>query len=229
MILSVVLIVGFLCLCFAPSMWAKRVLRRNGGQRCDFPGTGGELARHLLRELHMPEVSVEEAAEGDDHYDSGARAVRLRRENLQGRSLAAIVVAAHEVGHAIQDRDDDPYFRARGRMAHAAAFSERLGVAAMIVSPVCGLLAGVPAIALLVFLIGFLLVAATTLLHLATLPVEWDASFNKALPMLAEGGYLQGQDLTEANRILKACAFTYVASSLSGLLNITNWLRVLLR
>ena len=229
LIIGVFLILALLFLCFAPAIWAKHVLRRNGGQRCDFPGTGGELAQHLLRELRMPEVRVEEAQDDDDHYDSGARAVRLRRENLQGRSLTAIVVAAHEVGHAIQDRDDDPYFRTRGRMAHVAALSERLGVAAMIVSPVCGLLAGVPAIALLVFLAGFLLVAATALLHLVTLPVEWDASFNKALPILADGGYLQAQDLTEARRILKACAFTYVASSLSSLLNFTNWLRVLLR
>ena len=229
MILSVFLIVSFLILCFGPSIWARHVLRRNGGQRCDFPGTGGDLARHLLRELRMSDVSVEEARDGDDHYDPGSRAIRLRRENFQGRSLTAIVVAAHEVGHAIQDHENDPYLRARGRMANVAGVSERLGVAAMILSPICGLLAGVPAIALLVFLAGFLLVAATTLLHLVTLPVEWDASFNKALPILADGGYLEGHDMSEASRILKACAFTHVASSLSGLLNITNWLRVLLR
>lgn len=229
MIVGALLIAGLLALCFLPSIWAKRVMRRNSGQRCDFPGTGGELALHLLRELRMPEVRVEEIRNGGDHYDTGARAIRLQRENLEGRSLTAIVVAAHEVGHAIQDRDNDPHLRARGRLAHVAAVTERIGVAAMIVSPVSGLLVGIPAVALLIFLAGFLSVAATAILHIMTLPVEWDASFNKALPLLAEGGYLRSEDLPEANRILKACAFTYVAASLSSLLNITNWLRILLR
>jgi Zn-dependent membrane protease YugP len=79
----------------------------------------------------------------------------------------------------------------------------------------------------LVVAIGSMLVS--TLVHLVTLPVELDASFKKALPMLEDGGYLHDGDLPHANKILKAAALTYVAASLASLLNVGRWLAVLRR
>ena len=69
--------------------------------------------------------------------------------------------------------------------------------------------------------------ASAVVIHLVTLPVEFDASFNRALPILDRGGYLPRSDLPAARRILKACALTYVASSLAGLLNLWRWIRYL--
>jgi Zn-dependent membrane protease YugP len=63
-------------------------------------------------------------------------------------------------------------------------------------------------------------------IHLVTLPVEFDASFNRALPILDRDGYLPKQDLPAARRILKACALTYVAAALVNLLNLWRWIRV---
>ena len=71
--------------------------------------------------------------------------------------------------------------------------------------------------------------AIGTLVHLVTLPVELDASFGKALPVLAKGGYLHDGDLPHARRILKAAALTYVAGSLASLLNLGRWIAVLRR
>jgi Zn-dependent membrane protease YugP len=78
-------------------------------------------------------------------------------------------------------------------------------------------------------LIGVLSMALGTIVHLVTLPVELDASYGKALPLLKEGNYLHEGDLRHAQRILKAAALTYVAGSLASLLNLGRWLAVLRR
>ena len=123
-----------LALCFLPSIWAKRVIKANAQDRSDFPGTGGELARHLLDTLNMEGVKVEAAPTNEDHFDPADKAVRLSPENLNGRSLSAVTVAAHEVGHAIQDRDDDRALANRTRLVRISAVTERIGIAAMIIS-----------------------------------------------------------------------------------------------
>ena len=87
-----------------PQLWVWYEFRRHRAERPDFPGTGGEFARYLLDATGLQAVLVERAERGD-HYDPGFRAVRLSDGNLQGRSLTAVAVAAHEVGHAIQHRD----------------------------------------------------------------------------------------------------------------------------
>lgn len=227
-VLAAIVGLGLLALIFLPSIWAKRVIKANALDRPDFPGTGGELARHLLDTLNMQGVIVEAAPKDQDHYDPTDKAVRLSPENLHGRSLTAITVAAHEVGHAIQDRDKDAALANRSRLVRISAVTERLGIGAMVISPLCSAVGG-PGLMLLVFLAGLLSVAGQAIVHLVTLPVEWDASFGKAMPILEGGGYLSSDDLPEARRILTACALTYVAASLVGLLNVARWLRVLVR
>src|ERR1041385_6131324 len=104
---------AFLALTVGPQLWIRRAMARHGDERPDFPGTGAELARHLLDEAGLTGVAVEQTAEGD-HYDPEARAVRLTAPHHDGRSVAAVAVAAHEVSHAVQ--------HARGE----AAFARRL-------------------------------------------------------------------------------------------------------
>lgn len=228
MLLAAIAVLGLLAVCFLPSIWAKRVIKANALDRADIPGTGGELARHLLDTLNLRNVRVEAAPKDEDHYDPTDKVVRLSPENLHGRSLTAVTVAAHEVGHAIQDRDDNAALATRSRLIGVAAVTERIGVGAMIISPLCSIFGG-PHLSLLLFLAGFLSVAGQAIVHLVTLPVEWDATFGKAMPILEGGGYLSADDLPEARRILTACALTYVAASLVGLLNVARWLRVLVR
>lgn len=228
MLVAAVAGLGLLVAIFLPSIWAKHVIKANALDRADIPGTGGELARHLLDTLNMQDVKVEAAPKDGDHYDPTDKAVRLGPENLDGRSLSAVTVAAHEVGHAIQDRDNDTALAMRSRLVGIAAVTERIGIGAMVLSPICSAFGG-PRLTLLLFLAGFLSVAGRAIVHLVTLPVEWDASFGKAMPVLKGGGYLSQDDLPEARRILLACALTYVAASLIGLLNVARWLRVLVR
>lgn len=223
-VLFAVALIGLLLL---PGWWAKAVLSRYAGERDDFADTGAQLARRLLGENGMPSVGVEETVQGD-HYDPMAKVVRLSKANYHGRSLTAVTVAAHEVGHAIQDHHGYAPLAWRTRLVRVAQAAEKAGSALMLMIPVLMLVTRRPASGILGFLIGAAGFLTAALVHLITLPVELDASFRRALPLLAGIGLPQ-KDLAPARRILTACAFTYVAASLSGMLNLWRWLAVLRR
>ena len=155
--------------------------------------------------------------------------MRLAEERYHGHSLTAITVAAHEVGHAIQDARGERLFRNRQTLAMLAMRGQQFGSLAMLAAPVVMLITRAPGLGLLFMGVAIGSMLLGTLMHLITLPVELDASFGKALPILDEGNYLKQGDLPHANRILKAAAFTYVAASLASLLNLGRWLAVLRR
>jgi hypothetical protein len=220
------LILLVLAVVFGPSLWAKAVLAHHADDRPDYPGTGGELARHLLDEAGLKEVALERADQGD-HYDPAAKAVRLTPDNLNGRSLTAVAVAAHEVGHALQDRDGYGPLKTRTRLVKSIGWLQRVGSIIIFATFGLGTAAQAPGLAALGVGAGIATMASAVVIHLVTLPVEFDASFNRALPILDRGGYLPRRDLPAARRILKACALTYVASSLASLLNLWRWIRFL--
>lgn len=224
----VILMILLAALIFAPGIWVRRVLAKHSGARKDFPGTGGELARHLVDHYKLDSVTVEETTEGD-HYDPLAKAVRLTRAVGEGRSLTAVVTAAHEVGHAIQDHTGYRPLAARTKFIGSAMRIEKIGSYALFAAPVVGALTGSPAVGILTLLGAVAIMGASIAVHLITLPVEFDASFNKALPILREGGYLPERDLPAARDILRACAMTYVAGSLASLLNVARWIAILRR
>jgi Zn-dependent membrane protease YugP len=213
-----------------PGLWVKRVLRKYSEppDRYREQGSGAELARHLLDRFELQQVAVEITPAGD-HYDPQAKAVRLTEDKFNGHSLTAITVAAHEVGHAIQDARGEPLFIHRQRLAKLAARGQQVGSLFMIAAPVVMLITRAPGLTLLFLVVAITSMLLGTVLHLLTLPVELDASFNKALPILKSGEYLHEQDLPHANRILRAAALTYVAASLASLLNLGRWLAVLRR
>ena len=218
----VLLLLSLLALIFGPQWWAQWTFRRYGRDREDIPGTGAELAQHLLNKMHISDVGVEQTDKGD-HYDPEARMVRLTTGNFHGRSLTVIAVAAHEVGHAIQHHRNDKMLARRSRLIRTAQRAQQFGAVAMFAIPVITLITKVPQSGLLFFLIGFSSMAMATLVHLVTLPVEWDASFNKALPLLTHGRYVTEMDARAVQRILRAAALTYVAASLASLLNLSRW------
>ena len=97
-----ILIVALLALTIIPSLWVQAVIKRYREPANRYPRTGGQTARHLLDTLGLRNV-VAEVTDGGDHYDPLAKAVRLTKDNFYGRSLTAVTIAAHEVGHAMQD------------------------------------------------------------------------------------------------------------------------------
>jgi Zn-dependent membrane protease YugP len=228
--MHVLLILLFLLLLvLGPQWWARYTFRRYAEDLPRIPGTGGELARQLLDHFEMPGISVEKTAPGGDHYDPERRTVCLSPENYDHHSLTAVAVAAHEVGHAIQHHRGDPKLALRQRLVKVAQTTQQLGAGAMFLLPVAIAITRAPAAGLIMGVIGLGSMASATLVHLVTLPVELDASFGKALPILKAGHYIQPEDETAVRRVLRAAAFTYVAGSLASLLNLARWLAFLRR
>ena len=224
----IIFIVILLAIVFGPQLWTRRVFKKYSTQRPDFQGTGGEFARHLLDLMHMGHVHVETTSSGD-HYDPMTKTVRLTPDNFDKKSLTAVTVAAHEVGHAIQDHAGYPPLKQRTRLIGVAQGAEKIGAGIMMAIPIVALVTRTPAAGMIVLYAGIITMGISTLVHLVTLPVEWDASFGRALPVLQRGGYLSHQDMQGARHILTAAAFTYVAASLASLLNLWRWITLLLR
>lgn len=221
-----ILLVGAFALAFLPQMWVKGVIKSHSAERDDIPGTGGEFARHLLDKMNLQDVGVEETKLGD-HYDPEAKVVRLLPQHYGARSLSALVVAAHEVGHAMQDATGYAPLHARTRLAKQAHNIERFGAVVMLAAPIVMLVAKSPHILIFQLFIGVLILSMTVLMHALTLPMEFDASFRRALPILKAGNYVSDQDMPAARQILRAAALTYVAAAALSLLDVMRWLRVL--
>lgn len=226
MIAIIVILAVAFGLALLPSFWIKRVLKAHSGERADFPGTGAEFARHLLDEMKLTHVAVE-ATDLGDHYDPEAKAVRLSPAHHSTKSLAAVVVAAHEVGHAMQDATSYPPLAARTRLAGQAVKVERLGAVMMLATPLVLLLLKSPYVVVFEIGMGLMILSTTILMHAFTLPVEFDASFRRALPVLKAGNYISDKDMGAARQILSAAAFTYVAAAAVSLLDVMRWLRIL--
>jgi Zn-dependent membrane protease YugP len=223
MIIVLALVFGLAVL---PQIWVRRVIASHDADRPDFPGTGGELARHILDEMKLAHVKVEATDQGD-HYDPEAKAVRLLPKHLNGRSLSAVVIAAHETGHAMQDASGYPPLHNRTRLAKQAIRMERVAAVVMLAAPIVMALAKAPHILLIEVFVGVMIFAMSILLHAVTLPVEFDASFRRALPVLKAGRYIDDKDMPAAKEILRAAAFTYVAAAAMSLLDVARWIRVL--
>lgn len=218
-------IVLLIALVFGPSWWIKHVLKKHGIERPDLPGTGGEFARHLLDEAKLPDVKVEVTDQGD-HYDPTDRTVRLLPQHHDVRSVAAVAIAAHEVSHAIQHARGEPAFQRRFELVSKLIWVQRLAMGILLFAPVMFILVKAPLLVGLQILAAVALMGIGVAVHIVTLPVEFDASFGKALPVLEGRRYLSEEDMPAARSVLKAAAYTYVAAALSTLLNIVRWFRV---
>lgn len=223
-----ILVLVLVLLVFGPQWWAQYTFRRYAQPLHRIPGNGGELARHLLDRFEMQKVGVEKTEPGNDHYDPQSRTVRLGPDNYDHNSLTAVAVAAHEVGHAIQHQRGEALLSLRTRLVYVATVAQKLGAAALVIMPIAAVLTRAPSAGLLLLVAGIGSMFLATLVHLITLPVELDASFNKALPIL-RSGYISPEDEPVVRRILRAAAFTYLAGSLASLLNLWRWIALLRR
>jgi Zn-dependent membrane protease YugP len=213
-----------LALVVLPQLWVTSVLHRHSKPRSNLPRTGGEFARYLLDGMKLNHVKVEETDLGD-HYHPLAKAVRLKAEHFYGRTLTAVVIAAHEVGHAMQDATGYGPLQTRTRLAATASYIEKVGGIVLIAAPIFAIILRNPIGIVLGIAAGVIISASAVIMHAVTLPVEFDASFRRALPLLDEGRLIPREDLGAAKHILTAAAYTYVAAALISLINVTRWLR----
>lgn len=220
-ILAVIMVIG---LAVVPQLWVASVMKRHGAQRTEIPWTGGDFARMVLDRMNLASVKVE-ATDRGDHYDPIAKAVRLKSAHFSGKSLTAIVIAAHEIGHAMQDATGFAPLQTRTRFAGAANLINKAGAVLIIASPAIAAAVRHPAGALIGLGAAVLVNLTAVVMHAATLPVEYDASFNRALVVLEHGNFVPREEMGAARHILSAAAYTYVAAALMDLINLPRLLR----
>jgi uncharacterized protein len=224
LILALLGLIAFIALIYGPQFWIKWTMSKHAIERPDMPGTGGELARHLLDDAGLQDVKLEVVQAGD-HYSPDEKAVRLSEANFNGKSVTAIAVAAHEVAHAIQHRDGYAPLLWRQRLVKKTIIIERVGSMVLMATPLVFALVRSPVVLFLEIAVALGILASTIVIHIFTLPTEFDASFKKALPVLEN--YVPPDEMPGARSVLRAAAFTYVAGALVSLLNVARWLRIL--
>jgi Zn-dependent membrane protease YugP len=171
--------------------------------------TGAEAAAAVLRSSGLPNLTIRPVAGRlTDHYDPRNRTLNLSADVGQASSLAALGVAAHEAGHAIQDAKRYAPMRVRQALVPAATIGQSLWFLPVVLGLILGLTGLVT--------IGLVLFAAIVLFQLVTLPVEFDAS-KRALASLEGQGLLAADELTGARAVLNAAALTYVAGFVAAL------------
>lgn len=179
--------------------------------------TGAETARDLLKQHGLYDVEVElTRGRLTDHYDPRVKKVRLSQEIYHGTSLAALGIAAHETGHALQHHSSYAPLALRNAIVPVAQLGSTLAWPLFFL----GFAMGLPGLAD----IGILFFLAAVLFQIATLPVEFNAS-SRAIAMLGDGNYLSQQELGPARAVLQAAALTYVAAAATA---IAQLLRLLL-
>ena len=229
MLLTVVIMLLVVVVVFGPQIWSSYILRRYSTPVNELPGTGGQLAEHLLDRLEMSNIVVDECETNNDHYDPENRKVSLGSENFSGKSLTAIVVAAHEVGHAVQHKTGYRPFFLRWRLAKITWYAEKVASFILVAFPFAAVLTRQPLFSIALLMAGITIMLLPVFVHMVTLPVEWDASFGKALPILIQGQYIPESAIPLARKILTAAALTYLAASLASLLNFYRWIAILRR
>ena len=193
---------------FIASNWVKRTYQRYSQVRSASGLTGVEVARRILAEASLRDVTVQVIdGELNDNYDPRSKTLNLSPAVAGGRSVASEAVVAHEIGHALQDHQGFFAMRVRSGLVPAANLGSQAGPLIVIAGLLLSIFTG-SAFGVYVALAGLFLFAAVVLFQLVTTPVELDAS-RRALRLLAENGVIQPEEQEGARRMLRAAAFTY--------------------
>jgi len=210
-----VMIVGF-ALSAGASLWTKAAFRRWSQVPTSRGQTGAEVAAAILRAEGIGGVRIEPVRGFlSDHYDPRSRTLRLSPEIYAGRSVAAAGIAAHEVGHALQDAGGFALMRLRQAMVPVANVGTNIGLWMVVI----GLFIGISGLST----VGVVLFAGFVLFTVVTLPVELDAS-RRARGVLERHRLLRPDELTGVTRVLTAAAATYLAAAITAVLQLLYWL-----
>ena len=176
--------------------------------------TGYDTARKILDKNGLKDIMILETTGNlTDHYDPTKKVIKLSTDIYHGSSIASLAVAAHECGHAIQDKESYKPMRIRSKIIPTVNLCTRLGYLAIAIGAFCSYK---------LIEIGIILLLTLLAFQIITLPVEFNAS-KRALNELKEQKLLDKNDISSARKMLVAAAFTYVASMLSTLLNILRY------
>ena len=197
---------------FLPSIWVNYVLRKNNEILPDMPFTGNQLGQKLLQENKLENVLIEPIKQVD-HYNPLKKKVHISEDKLHKKSITSIAVVAHEIGHAIQDKENYKPLLLRQKLIEKTMIFQRIGSFLLIIGlPSIFAITKSPFITFIAAIIIMGCLSTNVLIHLITLPVEFDASFKRALPILQK--YVPKENMRQCRSVLRAAAFTYLAQSI---------------
>ncbi|KAB2338306.1 Zn-dependent protease [Cytobacillus depressus] len=197
-------------------LWAQMRVKGSFRKYSKVPASshmrGAEVARQILDSNGLYHVGIEEVrGHLSDHYDPRSKTVRLSSDNFHGHSVAAAAIAAHEVGHAIQDQQDYAFLRFRHTLVPVANIGSNFSWILIMI----GFFAGISGFVLL----GILFMAAAVVFQLVTLPVEFNAS-SRAMDQVVSLGIIRNDEERETRKVLNAAALTYVAAAAVAVLEL---------
>ncbi|MTD30049.1 zinc metallopeptidase [Planomicrobium sp. YIM 101495] len=203
-------------------LWAQFKLKRTYGKYSKVRSTSGlngaQVARQILDENGLHDVKVVESRGMlSDHYNPMTKTVALSSHNFHEASVAGTAVAAHEVGHAIQDAEDYSFLRFRHRLVPVVNISSNASWIFIMI----GIFSSLPGMLLL----GIGLLAVGVLFQLITLPVEFNAS-NRAMDQLLSANIIRNEEEPHAKKVLNAAAMTYVAATAVAVLELARLLLI---
>jgi len=205
-----------------PGLWVNYTLNKHDDVLPNMPFTAKEFGLNLLKEQNLDGVNIEDTKIGD-HYDTSSKTVRVKPERLDKKSITSITVMCHEIGHAIQHKENYPPLIRRQKIISKTEWLNKLS-SLLLYAGVPTILAtgALPFIRICVIII-FASIIINMISHLITLDVELDASFKRAMPILENK--IPQEYHASCKSILRVCAFTYVIGSLTTILNVRNiWL-----
>ena len=176
------------------------------------PFTGKELGDKILDEQGLKNVSINKI-EKIDHYNPIDKKINISHDKLNKKSITSISVVVHEIGHAIQDRDNYKPLKLRQALIEKTMVFQRIGSFLLIIGlPSIFAITKSPFITFIAALVIMGCLTTNVLIHIITLPVEFDASFKRALPILSK--YVPRENMYQCKAVLRAAALTYLAQSI---------------
>ena len=203
----IIYFVFFLILSIAPVIWLNIVFKKNDEILVNMPFTGLEFGKIILNEMGLNEVKIEKSLTVD-HYDLNEKKVKVSEDRLSKKSLTAISIVCHEIGHAIQHHEKYKPLEQRTSLVKNTAWISQLGNGLLMVGFPTILATGSYHLIKICLLLVLLSLLIGVVVHLITLEVELDASFNKALPIIKNK--VPPEYHKACQSILRAAAFTYV-------------------
>ena len=202
-----VYIIILFVLSILPMAWLNYVFKKNDAILINMPFNGLEFGETILNEIGLNDVKIEKSLTVD-HYDLSEKKVKVTEDRLSKKSLTAISIVCHEIGHAIQHKQKYKPLEQRNTLVKNTAWISQLGSGLLMVGIPTILATGSYNLIKVCLLLVLLSLLIGIVVHLITLEVELDASFNKALPIIKDKVPSEYHNACES--ILKAAAFTYV-------------------
>ena len=220
-----------LALIYLPDLWIKYNFKKNNKIFKDMPFSGKELGEKILEENNIKEIpinSIKDLPIGSCHYDPKKKEINISESIYERKSITSLAVIVHEIGHAIQDKENSKLLNLRISLIKKTSVLQKIGSIVLIIGvPSIFALTKSPFVVLLMTLIIIASFSTNVLIHLITLPTEIDASFKKALPILNK--YVPKENLKQCRSVLTAAALTYLAASIRSIINLRFILLALFR